>query len=487
VRGALIATLAVAAATLGGCIDLAPRYRRPTLPTPATFPTGAAYAPQPQTPQPVTGWRDFFADPRLKTVIGEALTNNRDLRIALANIAAARGQYVVQHSDQFPKVNLTASATYGQTPLSVLEGGTGGGRATGVYNERLYELGAGVSAWQLDLFGKLRNQTRAALDSYFATRQARDAAQITLVGEVASAWLTVGADRALLANAQDTLTSSQVTVDLTRARFTKGVASALDYAQAQTVAEQARSDVARFTTQVAQDRNALDLLVGAPVSDDLLPLDIDKDGVVLARLPAGLPASVLLGRPDVAQAEDQLRAANANIGAARAAFFPDISLTGSGGVASLALSTLFHAASETWTFAPTLTQPIFDFGANKGGLVEAKAQRDAAVATYEKAVQTAFREVADALAQRGTIEDQLAAQADLTTSSEQAYRLSEARYERGADTYLNALVSQRTYFVARQTLTLTKLTRATNLVTLYTALGGGLDSPPAPDRPRQGS
>jgi multidrug efflux system outer membrane protein len=473
--------------TLGACIDLAPAYRRPAQPTPAAFPVGGAYPTASERVEPVSAWRDFFADPRLKTVIAEALANNRDLRVAVAIAAAARGQYVVQRSDQFPKVNATATATYGQTPLGVAVGGARPSGGAGAYNERLYEVSAGVSAWQLDLFGKLRNQTRAALESYFATREARDAAQITLIGEVAAAWLTLGADRALLANAEDTLKSGEATVALTQARFSKGIASALDYSQAQTVSEQARSDVARFTTQAAQDRNALDLLVGAPVADDLLPPNIDEDGVVLARLPAGLPASVLLGRPDVIQAEDQLKAANANIGAARAAFFPDISLTGSGGVVSLALSTLFHSASETWTFVPTVTQPIFDFGANRGNLAQAKAQRDAAVATYEKAVQTAFREVADALAQRGTIEQQLAAQTDLTASSEQAYRLSEARYERGADTYLNALVSQRTYFVARQTLTLTKLTRATNLVTLYTALGGGLDTPPISDRQRPGS
>ena len=475
VRALSLATLGLAAITLGACIDLAPHYRRPSLPTPAAFPAGAAYAPPPATIQPVGSWRDFFADPRLKTVIGQALANNRDLRIALANVAAARGQYVVQHAAQFPKLDATASATYGQTPLSVLGGGAFGAGQSTVFNERLYSLGAGVSAWQLDLFGKLRNSTRAALDTYFATREARDAAQITLIGEVASDWLTLGSDRALLANARDTQTSGQATVNLTRARFTSGVASALDVAQAETIVQQARSDVARFTTQVAQDRNALELIVGAPVTDDLLPPDIDNDGVVLARLPAGLSASVLLTRPDVVQAEEQLKAANADIGVARAAFFPDISLTGSGGVTSLALSTLFRGSSLTWSFAPTITQPIFDFGANRGNLVQAKAQRDAAVATYEKAIQTAFREVADALAQRGTIEEQLAAQVALTDASYRAYQLSLARYERGSDTYLNALIAQRTYATARQTLTLTKLTRATNLVTLYTTLGGGLN------------
>jgi multidrug efflux system outer membrane protein len=467
--------LALAALTLSACIDLAPAYRRPAQPTPAAFPVGGAYPPAPPTPQPVSGWRDFFADPRLKAVIAEALANNRDLRIALANVAAARGQYAVQRSAQFPKLDATASATYGQTPLSVLAGGVVAPGSSGTFNQRLYSLEAGVSAWQLDLFGKLRNQTRAALETYFADREARDAAQITLVGEVAADWLTLGSDRALLAIAQDTLKSGEATVSLTQARFARGVSSGLDVSLAQTVAQQARYDVARLTTQVAQDRNALELVVGSPVPDDQLPPDIAQDGVVLSRLPAGLPATVLLGRPDVVQAEDELKAANANIGAARAAFFPDISLTGSGGVTSLALSGLFRSASETWTFAPTIAQPIFDFGANRGNLAYAKAQRDAAVATYEKTVQTAFREVADALAQRGTIEDQLAAQAALTESAEQSYRLLEARYERGADTYLNALVAQRTFYQAQQTLTQTRLARATNLVILYTRLGGGLD------------
>ena len=474
-RRALAVTLLLAAVTLGGCIDLAPRYGRPALPTPAAFPSGPAYAPPPATAQPVESWRSFFADPRLKSVIAQALANNRDLRIALANVAASRGQYVVQRAAQFPKLDATASATYGQTPTSALGGGAFAAGRPGVFNERFYNVNAGVSAWQLDLFGKLRNSTRAALDTYFATRDARDAAQITIVGEVANDWLTLGSDRALLAIAKDTLKSGAATVALTRARFASGVASALDVSQAETVEEQARFDVGRLTTLVAQDRNALELVVGGPVADDMLPPDIDNDGVVLSRLPAGLPATVLLARPDVVQAEEQLKAANANIGVARAAFFPDISLTGSGGVTSLALSTLFRSSALTWSFAPTITQPIFDFGANRGNLTQAKAQRDAAVASYEKAIQTAFREVADALAQRGTIEEQLAAQAALTASSQEAYRLSEARYERGSDTFLNALVAERSFYAARQTLTQTRLARATNLVTLYTTLGGGLD------------
>ncbi len=480
-RNPILPLLIIAAVSLGACVDLAPTYRRPADPAPAALPSGGAYPAATSSVHPVGAWRDFFGDARLKALIDQALDNNRDLRIAVANVAASRAQYVVERSNLFPKLGATLSANYAQTPTSALGGGGFSSRGgSGVYNERLYNAKAGVSAWELDLFGKVRNSTKAALDSYFATRAARDAAQITLVGEVAADWLTLGSDRALLAIAEDTRRSGEATVSLTSARFNGGIASQLDVSQAQTVVDQARYDVARLTTQVARDRNALELLVGAPVLDDLLPTDIDSDGVVLAQLPAGLTSMVLLARPDVVQAEDQLKAADAKIGVARAAFFPDISLTGSGGVTSLALSTLFRASSETWSFAPTITQPIFDFGQNRGNLAYAKAQRDISLATYEKSVQTAFREVSDALAQRGTIETQLDAQRDLTASAAKSYQLSDARYQRGADTYLNALIAQRTLYAARQTLAAAKLARATNLVTLYTTLGGGLGPAAAP-------
>ncbi len=474
--------LTIAAVSLGACVDLAPSYRRPVAPAPTALPSGGAYPPATPSVQPVGAWRDFFGDARLRALILQALDNSRDLRIAVANVAASRAQYVVERSNLFPKLGATLSATYGQTPTSALGSGgfSSGGGGSGVYNERLYNAKVGVSAWELDLFGKVRNATKAALDSYFATRAARDAAQITLVGGVAADWLILGSDRALLAIAEDTRRSGEATVSLTTARFNGGVASQLDVSQAQTVVDQARYDVARLTTQVARDRNALELVVGGPVGDDLLPADIDSDGVVLARLPAGLSSKVLLARPDVVQAEQQLKAANANIGVARAAFFPDISLTGSGGVTSLALSMLFRASSETWSFAPTVTQPIFDFGQSRGNLAYAKARRDVSLATYEKSVQTAFREVSDALAQRGTIETQLDAQRDLTDSAFKSYQLSDARYQRGADTYLNALIAQRTLYAARQSLVAAKLARATNLVTLYTTLGGGLGPAAAP-------
>jgi len=465
--------IALAASLLTGCIDLAPAYHRPAPPVPASFPTGPAYPVAPTAAQPIAGWRDFFQDAKLKAVIDQALANNRDLRIAVANIAAARAQYHVQRAALFPTITAQGGATLGQEPASVASGGLAPG-ASGTFDEHIYSLTAGATSYQLDLFGKVRDLTRAAQEQYFATRQARDAAQITLVSEVAADYLTIGSDRALLAIARDALKNGAATLEVTQHRFEIGVDSELDVSQAQTYVEQARFDVASLTTQVAQDRNALDLVVGAPVGDELLPTGVDEPVVVLERLPTAVASDVLLQRPDLLQAEDQLRAANANIGAARAAFFPNIALTGTGGLTSLALSALFQGASSTWAFAPQISQTIFDAGANRGNLAFAKAQRDLEVATYEKTIQSAFREVADALAQRGTIDEQLAAQQALTDAAANALRLSTARYERGSDTFLNVLVAQRTLYAARQTLVAAQLSKANNMITLYASLGGGL-------------
>jgi multidrug efflux system outer membrane protein len=362
--------------------------------------------------------------------------------------------------------------------VSVFGGGGVTQRGSTELNQKLFNFGA-VTAWQLDLFGKLRDMTRAAQEQYFAARQARDEAQLVLVDEIATDYLTLRDDQALLGIARATLASGQASLDLTKHRLDAGVASALDVTQAQTIAEQARFDVARLTTQVAQDRNALELVVGAPVAGADLPGDLDGEVVVLGNLPGAVSSRVLLTRPDVVQAEDALKAANANIGAARASFFPQISLTASGGLTSLALSSLFKGAAATWSFAPALTQPIFEGGANLAGLELAKGQRDLAVAQYEKVIQTAFREVADALAQRGTIEEQVAAQAALSEAARQALTLAQARYQRGADSYLNVLIAQRTYYAAQQTLVTARLAKSLNLVTLYGVLGGGLDSPRA--------
>jgi multidrug efflux system outer membrane protein len=469
-------TFVLGAALLSGCIDLAPAYHRPAAPTPAQFPTGPAYPPPPAAARAVVGWQDFFSDPKLKVVIEQALANNRDLRVAVANIAAARAQYRVQRSELLPTITLDASATWAHEPLSTLSGGLAPG-VTGAFNEHIYSFTGGFSAYQLDLFGRLRNLTRAAQEQYFASREARDAAQISLVSEVAAAYLTLGSDRALLQVARDTLQNGTETLTVTRQLFANGIDTELDVSQAETIVDQARSDAARLTTHIAQDKNALDLLVGAAVPEDLLPGGIGQPVVVLERLPAAVSSHVLLERPDVLQAENQLRAANADIGAARAAFFPSISLTGTGGAESTTLSSLFRGGSKAWIFTPTVSQTIFDFGANRGNLALATAMRDASVANYEKAIQTAFREVADALAERGTIDEQLAAQRALTAASANSLRLSTLRFREGADTYLNVLVAQRGLYAARQTLVATQLAQATNLVTLYAALGGGLNAP----------
>lgn len=465
-----------AAAGLAGCVDLAPRDHRPPAAAPPSLPAGGAYPPAAPAAAADRGnapWREVFVDSRLQGVIDLALANNRDLRIAVANVAAARAQFQAQRAQLLPKVTANGQATYGQIPYGVLFGGQPNA-PSGVYNERIYSANGAISAFQLDLFGKVRDLTRAALEQYFATREARDAARITLIGAAADAWLTLAADRAEREAARDTLASSQESLELTRARLAAGVASGLDVEQATTLVEQARFDLARLTVLAEQDRNALDLIAGVHVPDRLLAEDIPSAGLVLDRAPAGLPSRLLLARPDVAQAEDLLKAANANVGAARAAYFPDITLTASGGVTSLALSTLFRGASETWSFVPAVTEPIFDFGATRAGVIQANAQRAAALAAYDRAVQTAFREVADALAAEGSLQTEVSAQQALADAAARAASLADARYQRGADSYLNALIARRTLYAARQSLTDARRARALNVVTLYTALGGGL-------------
>jgi outer membrane protein, multidrug efflux system len=458
-----------AALALAGC-SLDPAYHRPFAPVPAASPTGPAYpAVAPVDTASLAAWRDIFTDANLKTVIDQALVNNRDLRIAVANIQAARAQYQVQRAALFPAIDAQAGESYTRTP-GVVEGIPG---LSGSIDSHVYSAGLGFSSYEIDLFGRIRSLTRAQQQQYFAAEEARRTAQISLIAEVAGDYLTYGADSALLRIARDTETSSRDSLTLTQKRLDAGVASNLDLSQARTVVEQARVDVARFTTQVAQDKNALDLVVGAPVAETLLPTGVVEDVLRADALPAGVRSEVLLRRPDVVQAEDQLKAANANIGAARAAFFPSLSLTASDGSASTALSTLFRAGTETWTFAPSLTAPIFEGGRNLANLAGAKAQRDVAVATYEKAIQTAFREVADALAQRGTIDEQLAGQQALVEADADSLSLATARYERGSDTYLNVLIAQRALYTARQGQVSTQLVQSTNLVTLYRALGGG--------------
>ena len=470
-----IAVAGLALLLLAGCGTLEPAYHRPALPTPDVFPQAEAAAPS-GAPAANVGWRTFFTDPKLQAVIQLALENNRDLRVAIANIEAARAQYRVQRADLLPHLNATGSATYLDEPTSILTGTTTAGLPAHTY-ENEYSANLGVSAYELDLFGKVRSLTKAALQQYLATEEARRAAQLTLIAEVATDDLTLASDEAALKIAQDTLVSSNRSLEVAQARFDHGVASRLDVLQAQTLAQQARADAANAETLAAQDRNALDLVVGAPVPAALAPGPLGDGVTVLANLPAGVPSQVLLARPDVLQAERQLKAQNAQIGAARAAFFPSITLTGSDGFTSLNLGKLFTGASSAWSFTPQITVPIFAGGANLANLDYAKAEQKVYLAQYEKAIQTAFSEVANALARRATIGTQIAADEAQVEAAEESVRLSQARYERGSDTYLNLLIAQRTLYAAQETLNSARLTRSTNLVALYQALGGGVSAP----------
>jgi multidrug efflux system outer membrane protein len=454
---------------LAAC-DLAPRYARPALPVPTQSPAGPAYDAQSDAASavtPDTAWRDFFVDPRLARVIETALANNRDLRLAVANVEQARAQYKVQRADLLPTVAASGTATYSEQPM--VQFGQGGRINTDVYQAQV-----GISAWEIDLFGRIRNLTKAAQEQYFASVETRNAAQTALIAETASTWLTMAADQERLRIARDLEKAFGETLQLTKARFDTGIASELEVRQAQTSYDQARSDIATATTLVAQDQNALNLLAGTTVPQADLPEAFAETSATIENLPDGISSDLLLRRPDIAAAEHQLRAANANIGAARAAFFPNISLTAALGTVSLGLSNLFKSGSESWSVAPGATLPIFDFGRNKGNLRYAKATYDAMLATYEKSVQTGFREVADALARRGTMTAQLDAQTSLRDSARVAYRLSDARFKAGIDPFLTTLDSQRSLYTAEQSLLATRLTRAANMVELYRAMGGGL-------------
>ncbi|MBW8845467.1 MAG: AdeC/AdeK/OprM family multidrug efflux complex outer membrane factor [Burkholderiales bacterium] len=451
-----------AALLLAGCANLAPRYERPDAPVPDRYPqaTHAAAA------APNLGWQTFFADNRLRGLIELALSNNRDLRVAVLNIAQARAQYRIQDAAALPTVNAGASGTATRTPASL----SGAGVAMTGHQ---YGATVGVSAYELDLFGRVRSLSNQALEQFMATEEARRSAQISLVAEVATAYLTWAADLERLKLARDTLHSQGESHALTRRRYELGSASALTLRQEQMSVDSARADVARYAGLVAQDRNALALLLGAPVPDELAPDSLGGQLDALPDLPAGLPSDLLLRRPDLLQSEHRLKAATANIGAARAAFYPRISLTGSAGSGSADLSGLFKGGSGTWTFMPQISLPIFDGGSNQAMLDGAVAGRDIALAQYEQAIQAAFREVADALAQRDALGGQLEAQQSLVEASGEALKLSDARFARGVDSYLNVLDAQRSWYGARQALIGLRLSRLANAVTLYKALGGG--------------
>jgi len=504
--------LILAASTaLAGC-SLAPKYARTELPVPPSLPVGDAYLRQSEAALPAITYRDVFKDPRLQQIIVQALANNRDLRVAAANIASARAQYRIQRADLLPQVdasgrysysgggrgtrNTVTSGTGGNTGTGTGTGNTGTGSGTGTgtggvgtggvgtggtgtgsvvsssSSNSAFSVDLGTTAFELDLFGRIRSLTSAALDRYFATEAAARATRLTLVGDIADAWLTYASDQSLLKIAQDTVTSSQRSVTLTNARLRGGVAPRTDLRQAQQILFTAQSDLAQQRTALAQDVNALQLLVGAPVDASLLPTSIEQALPTVATLPAGLDSSILLRRPDVVESEYQLRATNAEIGAARAELFPKISLTGILGFASTSLTSLFSGGAFNYSVAPSVSYPIFRAGAGIAGVAYSKAQRDAALATYEKTIQTAFQETADALARQGTIADQLKANQNFSEAALDTYRLSDARYRGGIDTFLNSLDAQRSLYTAQRNLVATQLVGASNRVTLYRVLGG---------------
>lgn len=461
---------------LGGC-TMAPRYVRPEPPVPAAWPGG-----QPdqgpnggQSGKEAAGlaWQEFFVDEHLQKLIALALANNRDLRIAALNIERSRAQYRIQRAELLPQIDATGAG--GKQRIAKTLSSTGQAETV-----EQYSAGLGVSAYELDLFGRVQSLKDQALEQHLATEQARRTVQISLVAEVAANYLNLAADRERLQLARDTLTAQQTTHQLIQRRFEVGAASELDLRQAQTRLDAARADVARYTTLVAQDENGLNLVVGAPVPAELLPKALSENLTAVQDIAPGLPSEVLLRRPDVLAAENLLKGFNANIGAARAAFFPRITLTGTVGVGSDELSTLFASGSGAWAFAPNIVLPIFDSGSRWASLKVAEVDRDIALARYEKAIQTAFREVADALARRGTIDEQLTAQQSLTDATAMSHRLSQARYEKGVDSYLAVLDSQRSLYGAQQELIATRLTRLLNMVTLYKVLGGGGEVASAP-------
>jgi multidrug efflux system outer membrane protein len=408
-------------------------------------------------------------DGNLQQVIEMALRNNRDLRMAALNAEKVQALYRIQSAEQSPTVNASVSGDLYRLPRTATIGGFGVSEAATV---KQYTVNFGAASWEVDLFGRIRSLKNQALEQYLATEQARDASQVSLVAAVGITYLTMGADRDNLRLAQATLDAQQASYELILRSRDMGVASDLDLRQAQSQVEAARVDIARYKGQLDLDENALNLSVGAPVPASLLPRELGS-GQALKEIGVGLPSTVLLRRPDILMAEHQLKSAYANIAAARALFFPRIALTGGSGFLSGDLTNLFKGTSGTWNFAPQVDLPIFDAGARKANLRAARVDRDVAVAQYEKAIQVAFREVSDSLSQRDWLTEQQNAQQALVNTLDETYRLAEARYRAGIDSYLSVLVAQRSFYAGQQTLVSLRVARLANLVTLYKVLGGG--------------
>jgi multidrug efflux system outer membrane protein len=461
------------AAALAGC-SLIPDYLRPDLPVADQYPTGPAFTGTGAVSGNVAaadlGWRDFFIDPVMQDLIALALHNNRDLRVAAQNVAAAYSQYEIQHAGLFPTIDATGEAQFEREPASVSGFGT-------ALHTNAYSLGVGAVSYELDLFGKIRSQSKQAQEKYFSLAETQQSTQISLVAQVASEYLAWLADRDALRVSTQTAQAQQRAFDLNKLTLANGTGTALTVAQAESTLRTAEASVEQYTRQVQQDLDQLVLLVGSPLPDALQTRMMAQTGLATEAafpdLPAGLPSDLLQRRPDIRAAEHTLLAANANIGAARAAFFPSVTLTANGGTASGTVGSLFGAGSASWLIQPEISVPIFDAGSNFANLDYAKIQKLIEVANYEKAIQSAFHDVSDALAGRATYTRQVEAERKLVDADQRYYNISKMRSDAGADTYLNVLIAQSSLFSAQINLVSLNLTQQQNLVTLYKALGGG--------------
>lgn len=459
----LIFTIAIL--LMNGC-TLIPKYEKPPAPIPEEWPKGAAYQETIGPTPPEIKWPDFIADEKLKKIIEQALRNNRDLRLAALQVQKVRALYNIQRAELYPTVSASGTGSVQRVPADLSPKGH-------EMTAEQYSINLGISSWEIDFFGRLQSLKDQALEEYLATEQARRSAQISLISAVATAYLALAADRENLKIAESTLATQQDVYNLIRRRYEVGIASELELQQAQTQLEAARGEVARYTQLVAQDENALHLLVGSPLPKELLPEELSRISPP-TEVSAGLPSEVLLRRPDILAAEHRLKGVNAFIGAARAAFFPRIALTTSVGTASSELSGLFKSGSGTWSFLPQIIMPIFD--ARTWAAYEAsQVEREIALTQYEKTIQVAFKEVADALAVKGTIEERISAQESLVKALQETYRLANLRYMRGIDSYLGVLDAQRALYAAQQGLVALRLAKVANQVKLYAVLGGGGD------------
>lgn len=454
------------AALLSGC-SLTPEMRLPEAPVAGEYPQTEIVHGEAGPRAVDIGWREFFPDERLQALIEAALEHNADLRQAVLSIEAAQAQYDIRRADRLPGLDANVEASRARTPESISPTGEAS-------TDSRYQVGLGA-AFELDFFGRVRSLSEAALAEYLATEEAARSAHISVVAEVANTYLAERALAERLTLARESLAARQESFELAAQRYQAGAASRLDLRQAETLLESAKVSTAALARERAQATNALTLLVGRPLQRLPEPTPLAEQGIV-TDIPAGLPSELLVQRPDIRAAEQRLVSANASIGAARAAFFPRVTLTGAVGTASSELDELFGSGTGMWSFVPRISLPIFNGGRNRANLDLAQVRREQAVVAYERAIQAAFREVADALVARGALEEQVAAQARLHAAQAERLTLAERRYEGGVASYLEVLDAQRELFDAEQGLVQARQLRLSNAVALYRALGGGLDA-----------